>query len=262
VNGRGTDAVVLNRKDAAFASDPLRDSYLDLQLLFGSRQEAEAAAAKASKAYGISGPFAYYKTGEGLIYPTVISDTTAPALCKALREAVAGEQADAKAASKLATELLLWYVGARLPLKTGEGGQAAKTTANAAEAALAGFNAAEKGIIIEVRGMLKAAEMAQIRQAYAAGKDVTVKIGGRLIQYEPGLKASGMTMFGENGFLIGREAFTSEAELIKTLLHETYRLTTSAIGKGAAANASSVKLETEAAFTFAERAYQAVIAGL
>jgi hypothetical protein len=32
------------------------------------------------------------------------------------------------------------------------------------------------------------------------------------VQYEPGLPSSGMTMFGENGFLIGREAFSSAAE--------------------------------------------------
>jgi hypothetical protein len=30
-----------------------------------------------------------------------------------------------------------------------------------------------------------------------------------------------MTLFGENGFIIGREAFTSDAELTKTFLHET-----------------------------------------
>ncbi len=32
--------------------------------------------------------------------------------------------------------------------------------------------------------------------------------------------ASGMTMFGENGFLIGNEAFASDAELGKAILHE------------------------------------------
>ncbi len=71
----------------------------------------------------------------------------------------------------------------------------------------------------------------------AASWSGTVQIGGRVIQYEPGLPASGMTMFGENGFLLGREAVTSEAELTKTLLQETYRLTFSAIGRGAGASA-------------------------
>ena len=34
-------------------------------------------------------------------------------------------------------------------------------------------------------------------------------------------------MFGENGFLIGNEAFSSTSELGKTVLHEFYRLYTS-----------------------------------
>jgi LysM repeat protein len=261
VNGRGTEAVVLDRKDVALANDPLKSSFFELRMVFASRQEAEQAATKAGAEYKVSGPYAYYKTIDGLIYPTILSDSTAPALCKALRQAVANEQADAKAAEKLAKELLLWYVGARLPLKTGEP-SAAKATTAAADAALAGFNAAEKAIIIEVRAMLKAPELAQIRAAHAAGKEVVVKIGGRLIQYEPAMNASGMTMFGENGFLIGRQAFTSEAEFVKTLLHETHRLVTSAIGRGAGASGAAVAAETEAAFTFAERAYRAVLAGL
>ena len=40
-------------------------------------------------------------------------------------------------------------------------------------------------------------------------------INGRTIQYEPNLSVSGMTMFGENGFLIGKGAFKSQAELQK-----------------------------------------------
>jgi len=153
-----------------------------------------------------------------------------------LRQAVANEQANAKAAEKLSIDLLLWYVGARLPITTGEG-----AAVGAADAALTGFSAVEKGIVIEVRGMLKAPEIAKIRQAYALGREIIVKVGTRTIQYEPGLNASGMT-----------------------LLHETYRLTTSAIGRGADATAVTVRTETEteAAFAFAERAYEAVLAGL
>lgn len=71
--------------------------------------------------------------------------------------------------------------------------------------------------------------MAEIRAAQASGKSVSVQFQGRTIQYEPGLPASGMTMFGENWYVIGREAFTSEAELTKPLLHETHRLTTSSV---------------------------------
>ena len=69
-----------------------------------------------------------------------------------------------------------------------------------------------------------------------------------------------MTNF-PNGFLLGKEAFTSEAELVKTLLHETYRLNTS-LSQTAGVSAATAAMETQAAFTFAEKAYQAVIAGL
>ena len=115
-----------------------------------------------------------------------------------------------------------------------------------------GFSKAESSIIHEARGILGSSELAQIRAAHAAGKPLSVNIGGRLVQYEPGLSASGMTMFGENGFLIGREAFSSQTELRKTVLHELHRLNTSASSTGV--SGSLAAQETKAAFEFAERA--------
>ncbi len=107
----------------------------------------------------------------------------------------------------------------------------------------------------EARTIMNSIEMAQIRTAHSGGQSVVVQVNGRLIQYEPGLPASGMTMFGENGFLIGNEAFQSEAELTKTLLHELHRLSTSNV-QVSGANAGSAAAETEAAFRFAEKAYK------
>jgi hypothetical protein len=119
----------------------------------------------------------------------------------------------------------------------------------------AGFSVEEAGIIAEAHGILESAEMAQIVEAHAAGESTVVEIAGRIIQYEPGLPASGMTMFGENGFLIGNEAFASNGELAKTVLHELYRLGTS-VAPEAGISGSTVASETEAAFTFASRAYE------
>jgi hypothetical protein len=110
----------------------------------------------------------------------------------------------------------------------------------------------ETAVIAEARGILASSEFQALRAAHEAGESVTVRIAGRLIQYEPGLPASGMTMFGDSGFLIGREAFTSEAELGKTLLHELYRLSTTNSAGGA--SGALVGQETAAAFGFAERA--------
>jgi len=66
-----------------------------------------------------------------------------------------------------------------------------------------------------------------------------------------------MTMFGENGFIIGNEAFASSTELSKTVLHELYRLNTSASAKGV--SKELVKQETKAAFEFAKRAFEELI---
>ena len=115
-----------------------------------------------------------------------------------------------------------------------------------------GFNQTETKIINEARGILDSKEMSQIQQAHASGQPVTVVINGRIIQYEPNLPASGMTMFGENGFLIGKEAFKSQVELQKTILHELHRLNTSSSASGV--SSSLAAKETKAAFDFAEKA--------
>lgn len=70
--------------------------------------------------------------------------------------------------------------------------------------------------------MMVSPEMEQIRRASGEGVSLMVYIGGRFIQYEPSLPASGMTWFGEGGFVLGPDAFVSEAELIRTCLHELY----------------------------------------
>jgi len=119
-----------------------------------------------------------------------------------------------------------------------------------------GFTGVESRTIHEARAILNSPEMSKVKAAHAAGDSVTVNIGGRVIQYEPGLPASGMTMFGENGFLIGREAFASEAELNKTVLHELHRLNTSASSGGVSGDLATE--ETQAAFDFAERANQVI----
>ncbi|MBD9516234.1 hypothetical protein [Pseudomonas sp. PDM22] len=107
--------------------------------------------------------------------------------------------------------------------------------------------------------ILNSSELAKIQAAHAAGTPIEVSIGGRLIQYEPGLPASGMIKFGENGFLIGREAFSSPVELQKTVLYELHRLSTSQSSAGVSAELAAQ--ETKAAFEFAEKASQYLSGG-
>jgi len=124
--------------------------------------------------------------------------------------------------------------------------------------ALAGFSAGEKAVIMEAKNILSSSGFAELKAAYGAGKSATVHIGGRLIQYEPNLPASGMTLFGEKGFLLGPEAFKSGAELSKTVLHELFRLEVGAARTGAAVSGSLATSETKAAADFAERAFNAI----
>ncbi|MEM7359644.1 MAG: hypothetical protein AAF431_11150 [Pseudomonadota bacterium] len=98
------------------------------------------------------------------------------------------------------------------------------------------------------------AQFANLLTAQKDGEPAMEIINGRLIQYEPGLPASGMTMFGENGFLIGREAFESLQELDRTILHELYRLRNSTSSGGV--SGALATQETEEAFNFAMRAEQ------
>jgi hypothetical protein len=253
VNGAGTNGISLQRSEVPLANDPLRMSSFEIRVVYATRDAANSAVT----AWNKPGAYAYYVGIGDLIFPTIISDTTAPALCDALRKAVEQERKDAQAAEKTSIALLLWYVGARFPPTVGA---PTSKVAAAGQGALAGFSSVERSVITETRTILSSPEMGQLRQAQAAGREIVVRVGGRLIQYEPGLQASGMTMFGENGFLIGREAFASEAELAKTLLHELYRLKTSVIGPSGVFAGEVVAVETKAAFDFAERAYDAVFA--
>ncbi len=124
--------------------------------------------------------------------------------------------------------------------------------ASAATSTSSELSQAERGVISEAQGILKSAAFEEIHLAHRANKSVAVEINGVTVQYEPGLPASGMTMFGEEGFLIGPEAFASPSELTKTVLHELHRLRTTASANGLSADLAAK--ETKAAFDFAERA--------
>lgn len=239
-------SIYLERTAVYLQEDPLADASVALEVVFRSPELAEAMVAR----MGRPGAYTYYVGPGGYIFPTLISETTAPALCATLRHAVERERGNAIAARNTALHLLVWYIGARNPLQV-------KLPSNAG---LESFTATEQSIILEARKILSSPGFARIRAAQEAGKGVSVRINGRLIQYEPGAPCSGMTLFGENGFLLGREAFKAESEVIKTLLHELHRLTTSVVRTEGAAMAT-VHSETQAAKVFADRAFKAVVEG-
>ena len=151
--------------------------------------------------------------------------------------------------------------GAATRLDQGVAGGVNRGSVPNAEAAVGpklfeGFSVDESRIINEAQGVIDSPQLAEIQNAHAAGEPLTVSVNGRLIQYEPDLPASGMTMFGENGFLIGREAFSSPAELQKTILHELYRLNMSESASGV--SSALATQETQAAADFAARAHRVI----
>jgi hypothetical protein len=123
-------------------------------------------------------------------------------------------------------------------------------------AAQSGFSPAELGVIREARSITTSPHMADLAAAHGAGEPMTVRIGGRLVQYEPSMPApySGMSLFGENGFLMGPQAFSSNFEHNKTVLHELHRLNFSKSADGVFADLAA--RETNAARDFANRAVE------
>ncbi|HUI41916.1 MAG TPA: hypothetical protein VL523_08110 [Terriglobia bacterium] len=118
----------------------------------------------------------------------------------------------------------------------------------------------EAAILNDVRTLYRSPLIRQIREAFSHRLEAKVRIGRYYIQYEPDVPASisAMTDFAGSGFTLGAHAFSSEDEFKKTLLHEMYRLRMSAIGQGKAVEPknANVRIETDAAFEFAERYYK------
>ncbi len=127
--------------------------------------------------------------------------------------------------------------------------------ATAAETGESGdFTTVERAVIDEARTILSSPEFEAIKAAHAAGEGVLVEVGGRTIQYEPGMPAAGFTLFEEDAFVMGREAFATPEEPAKTVLHELHRLATSQAADGV--HGELVTKETASAFEFAERAVE------
>jgi hypothetical protein len=104
----------------------------------------------------------------------------------------------------------------------------------------------------EARRIVNSPQMEGLRSAAQKGEHAVVQIGNRTISYEPDLPASGMTWAGK-GFHLGKDAFSSQAELTKTVLHELHRLGGTIPGN--AATGAAATAETQAAASFAEKAY-------
>jgi hypothetical protein len=123
--------------------------------------------------------------------------------------------------------------------------------------------ATESITVREAQSVLSSEEFAELRAAYLAGKETTVSIGGRTIQYEPAMPPNypGMTNYQGNGFALGPGAFATPQETQATVLQELYRLNTTVAGAAAEHSGESAALETAAAREFSDRIVQSGVMG-
>lgn len=91
-----------------------------------------------------------------------------------------------------------------------------------------------------------------------SGTNSETTINGVKVVFQSDGPFSGFTLFGEQGFVIGKEALKSSTEISKTVLHETFRISTSAAKSGGSVSQKLLTKETNAAATFADRAFKAL----
>jgi hypothetical protein len=111
LNREELGALILPRSECRLDDDPVAGE-LELLKVYQTRELALDALRKLGRP-----GYAYYIGLGGHIWPTILSDTTAPWLSRTLLKAIEVERADAKAAEALGWDFLLWYVGARFPAK-------------------------------------------------------------------------------------------------------------------------------------------------
>ncbi|MGD0569373.1 MAG: hypothetical protein ABSA78_13300 [Candidatus Sulfotelmatobacter sp.] len=150
ITGLDQDSIVIPRTMPHLDDDPIAGA-VEIQLVYKSDVWAE----QAVQNFGAPA-YSYYVGVGGHIYPTVISDTSAPRLCTALRRMLEQERRDARAAQALTIDLGLWAAGARSPIKTAN-------PATPAEIAAESWRVQARVYASDLR---------------AAGKSVRVNLGG------------------------------------------------------------------------------------
>ena len=120
------------------------------------------------------------------------------------------------------------------------------------------FSKQEKAIIEQVRSLRDSPLFDAIKQAFTSGEQQVFELEGRKIFVEPEAPFAGLTWMEQNAFHLGTEAFETDKELLKTLLHELYRLEHRTVHQARGISQSSATRETILAFEFAERALKAL----
>jgi hypothetical protein len=101
--------------------------------------------------------------------------------------------------------------------------------------------------------------METIKLAYLTNQDNEVSFFNFKVLYvnEPCNDSYfGFSLFKENGFILFCKAFSSKKELIRTILHELYRLKNSDLSTGIPCSRELAKTETFNANEFSERIFK------
>lgn len=124
--------------------------------------------------------------------------------------------------------------------------------------ALPGLTRAEMGIAKSAKELWDSQAFKNGITAMRSGQSSEVTIDGLKIVFQADGPFSGLTLFGENGFVIGKEALRSQDEIMKTFLHECYRLSTSAAGSNSGVSQALITRETNNVVNFVERAFKSI----
>lgn len=123
---------------------------------------------------------------------------------------------------------------------------------------LPGLSRAETGIAQTANNIYHSNAFAAGIKEMKAGSNSEIIINGIKIVFQADAPFSGFTLFGENGFVIGKEALRSSDELLKTVLHECYRLATSSVKSKISIGQTTITQETQNVVNFVERAIKSL----
>jgi len=147
--GPGQTGISVLKGDFLIDRDPLAGAATGHNQVYVSREVAESVMAGLDALMPGTPNYAYYLK-DGIIFPTILSDTTIPNLTPFIRKTREQHIQDLRATADLGEAVLWWYVGARFPIKVGPGGGAkeaaragAKEAAKGGAAAAAAFDAAK-----------------------------------------------------------------------------------------------------------------------
>jgi hypothetical protein len=203
----GANGISVLKSDFHLHIDPLSGPAIEQRQVYRSRDVAEAVVANLNSLIANTPNYAYY-VRDGIIFPTVLSETTIPNLMPAIRQKLEQDRQDLQATGELFKEILWWYVALRIPIRARDGSkEVVKEVGKGGAAAKAAFDAgkvanellsATKSITNAVQRMLAAAktlsgmrgltaaQKVQVMQRFLKDIDYTFRVvdeGARIVMY-------------------------------------------------------------------------------